>query len=196
MPSTSKRSTAESSPPAGRLLWKQRAVVVTGPTHRRRIWLSRCGWYRVVHSRCLYGPRKGKQAIPDVFYAMKFVVTSGRSCWEVISQHRRRERAVLACEKDARKDRDESQVCDLCGKRPPAHFGVRTLLVSKAQLCGPCWKHLNRPPRSPRSSTRRPKSGGSRKCLASPNQLSLSFGPHGTLDTVSERPVQTDLESE
>lgn len=138
---------ATPSAPAGGLLWKQRAVVVTGPTHRRRIWESRCGWYRVVHSRCLYGPRRGKQAIPDVFYAMKLVVTSGRTCWEVISRHRQRGTAVRACEKDARKGRDPSQLCDRCGERPPAHFQVRTLFDPSAQFCEPCWKHFHRRPR-------------------------------------------------
>ncbi|NQU21668.1 MAG: hypothetical protein HQ567_10320 [Candidatus Nealsonbacteria bacterium] len=156
-------------------MWKKRATVVTGATHRRRTWQSRCGWYRVVHSRCLFGPRKGRQAIADVFYATKLVVVSGSTCWEVISQHRKRGPAVRSCEQDARKNRDTTQVCDRCGERPPTHFEVQTLFESNAQLCGPCWHQLRRHRRCHRVSAGGSRSGTRRRIASSPGQLSFSF---------------------
>lgn len=175
MDATSSNSSAEPPSSASGLVWKKRATIATGPTHRRRIWETRCGWYRVVHSRCLYGPRKGKEAIPDVFYAMKLVVLPGRTCWEKISEHRKRGPAAKACEKDARKGRDESQVCDRCGQRPPTHFGERSLLGGESQLCDLCWNHSRRRPRTRRTSTGEPKSATRRELPSSSNQLVFDF---------------------
>lgn len=168
-------SVAESSSAASCLSWKKRARVVAGATHRRRIWESRCSWYRVVHSRCLYGPRKGRQAIPDVFYAMKLVVVSGRICWETISQHRKRGPAARACEQDAKIDRDERQACDHCRERPPTHFAVQTLFESNTQLCRRCWTHFRRYRCSRRELPSRLHSGTGRKLPLSPGQLSFAF---------------------
>jgi len=66
---------------------------------RRRIWLSAGGLYRVVESRCRYGPRKGPQAIPVVFYAQ----VASRWGWEVISRHRGRGPAEAACQSHYRR---------------------------------------------------------------------------------------------
>jgi len=60
----------------------------------RRIWLSLCGLYRVVESRCRYGPRKGPQAIPIVWYAER----KNQWGWEIISHHRKRGPAEKACQ--------------------------------------------------------------------------------------------------
>jgi hypothetical protein len=169
-------STSESSSPVSGLQWKKRATVVIGSTHRRRIRESRCGWYRVVHSRCLYGPRKGRQAIPDVFYAMKLVVISRRICWKVISEHRKQGPALRACEKDAKKNRDATQICDHCGERPPTHFEVRTLFENNTQLCRQCWNHLHRDSRSRRVLPGRLRSGTRRRLPLSSDQLSFAFG--------------------
>ena len=168
-------ATAESSSTASGLAWKKRARVVVGATHRRRTWESRCGWYRIVHSRCLYGPRKGRQAIPDVWYATKLVVESGNACWEVISRHRQRGPAIGACEKDARKKRDETQVCDRCGERPPSHFEVRTLFSDNTQLCGRCWNLFRRRPRWRGIPAARHQCVARRKPPLSPDQMSFGF---------------------
>jgi len=66
-------------------------------TSRRRIWQSRCGRFRVVHSRCLFGRRTGRQTIHDVFYAE----VHDEFGWSVISKHRNRERAIRACQRFA-----------------------------------------------------------------------------------------------
>ena len=167
--------TAESSSTALGLAWKKRARVVVGATHRRRTWESRCGWYRIVHSRCLYGPRKGRQAIADVWYATKLVVESGSACWEVISRHRQRGPAARACEKDARARRDETQVCNRCGERPPSHFGVRSLFGGNLQLCKPCWNLFRRRPGLGRLPAARNKSVPGNIPPISPDQLSFAF---------------------
>ncbi len=177
MDPVSSSSVAESPSPARGLLWKKRATVVVGSTHRRRIWETRCGWYRVVHSRCLYGPRKGRQAISDVYYATKLVVVSERTCWEVISQHRERSPAVRACEKDAKNYRDETQVCGRCGERPPTHFQVWTLFGGSVQLCRQCWNHFRRRPCSRRVLPVRLESRTRRSIPLSPDQLSFAFSP-------------------
>jgi hypothetical protein len=171
----------ESSSSARGILWKERARLVLGPTHRRRIWDSRCGFYRVVHSRCLYGPRKGRQALPDVWYAMKLTVMSGRTSWEIISQHRRRGPAARACENNAKKDRHEALVCDRCGQRPAQRFGVRTLFGNNTQLCRRCWNHSCRRPRFGPSVAARQTFGARRRFRLSPAQLSLIFH-HETSD--------------
>ena len=194
MAPTSASSIAGCSSPAHGLQWKKRATIVVGSTHRRRIWESRCGWYRVVHSRCLYGPRKGRQAISDVYYATKLVVVSGRTCWEVISQHRERGPAVRACDKDAKKMRDETQVCDRCRERPPTHFQVRTLFGSNVQLCTRCWNHFRRRLRSRRVVSVRMKPGTRRSGPLSPEQLSFAFRGEA-LDSASALRVSEGLES-
>jgi len=84
-------------PPA--LKFKQRAEVVTDDVARRRIWQSRCGRYRVVHSQCVLGPRNGPDAVPDVWYAL--VRQAGQ--WRLISRHRRRGPAERACLKHFRR---------------------------------------------------------------------------------------------
>lgn len=175
MDPTSTRKNAGSSSSAHCLLWKRRAMVVVGPTHRRRIWESWCGWYRVVHSRCLYGPRKGRQAIPDVYYATKLVVVPGKTCWDVLSRHRARGPAIRACERDANKGRDETQVCDRCGERPPVHFQVQTLFDRSVQLCDPCWNHFRRRPRSRQIVSARWKSKPRRSGPVPAEQLSFAF---------------------
>ena len=168
-------TTGQSSSTASGLVWKKRATVSVSATHRRRTWESRCGWYRIVHSRCLFGPRKGRQAIADVWYATKLVVESGSACWEVISRHRQRGPAVRACEKDAQEKRDQTQVCERCGERPPSHFGVRTLFGGDTQFCEPCWDLFCRRPRSPSTPPVRSRSVPLRKHPALPNQMSFNF---------------------
>jgi hypothetical protein len=168
-------TTGESSATISGLAWKKRATVAVGATHRRRTWESWCGWYRIVHSRCLYGPRKGRQSIADVWYATKLAVESGNVCWEVISRHRQRGPAVRACEKDARQERDETQVCDRCGERPPSHFGVPSLFDGKMQLCEPCWDLFRQRPRSPSIPPVRSRSVPARKHPVLPDQMSFDF---------------------
>ena len=157
------------------VVWKKRATVVVGSTHRRRTWESHCGRYRVVHSRCLYGPRKGPQAMPDVWYAMKPIVVSGNVCWEVISQHRKRGPAVRACEKDAQKNQDTAILCDRCGERVAVQFGVRLLFDNDARLCSRCWKHFCRYPRPLSVRAGRQNFAGPRSPSSSPDQLTFSF---------------------
>jgi ribosomal protein L32 len=168
-------ATDESCSAASGLAWRKRATVVVGATHRRRTWESRCGWYRIVHSCCLYGPRKGRQAIPDAWYATKLVVESGGVCWEVISRHRQRGPAVRACEKDVLKKRDKTQVCNRCGERPPSHFGVRTLFGGNTRLCERCWNLYRRRPRSRGIPSARHRSLAGRKLPLSPDQMSFAF---------------------
>jgi hypothetical protein len=70
--------------------WKARPRTEVTEVARRRIWESRCGQYRVVNSRSLYG-------LPDVFYAMRRM---GPSSWAIIRRHRKRRPAFLSCERD------------------------------------------------------------------------------------------------
>ena len=165
----------ESSTPVSDLVWKKRATVVIEPTHRRRLWESWCGRYRVVHSRCLYGPRKGKQAIPDVWYATKLVVVSDNTCWEVISRHRQRGPAVRACEKDAKDASKGVPLCDRCGRRVATHLGIRTLFDRESKLCGGCCKHFRRYSRPAHLRVSRQDSPTRRRCPVSPDQLSFAF---------------------
>ena len=172
---SSSRSDPSSPSSASALTWQKRARVVVGPTHRRRIWESRCGRYRVVHSRCLYGPRKGPQAIPDTWYAVKLVVVSGNVCWEVVSRHRKRGPAVRSCERDAKNVSGGAQVCDRCGLRVATHFGIRTLFDDEAGLCDRCWTHFCRYSRPSQMRAPRQASGTRRKPRPSPDQLAFAF---------------------
>ena len=74
-------------------------------TSSRRIWVSSCGRFRVVHSHCLFGPRTGRQAVPDVFHAE----VRDDFGWSIISKHRERDRAVGACRRHARRERGKSR---------------------------------------------------------------------------------------
>jgi hypothetical protein len=62
----------------------------------RRIWESRCGRYRVVHSHCPYGTE-----MADRWYAM--VYDFADAMWDRLSTHRKREPAFKACESHAGK---------------------------------------------------------------------------------------------
>ncbi len=177
----SSRSDPSSPSSVPDLAWEKRARVVVGPTHRRRIWESRCGRYRVVHSRCLYGPRKGPQAIPDTWYAMKLVVVSGNVCWEVVSRHRQRGPAVRSCERDAKNVSGGARFCDRCGLRVATHFGIRTLFDDEAGLCDRCWTHFCRYSRPSRTRMPGQASGTRRKPRPSPDQLAFAFS-HDTSD--------------
>ena len=65
-------------------------------TSARRIWLSRCGRYRVARLESHY-------KLPTVYYAMRFdwPPKFKRGFWTTISRHRKRSTA-LCCEADAR----------------------------------------------------------------------------------------------
>ena len=80
------------------LRFKKRAKIVTGDVSRRRTWETWCRRYRVVHSRCLFGPRHGPQSVPDVYYAL----VCERHQWHILSRHRRRDPAMRACQTHAR----------------------------------------------------------------------------------------------
>jgi len=81
--------------------FKKRAKKETTPAAERRIWESWCGNYRVVFSRCRFGPRKGRAAIRDEYRAEVRQQIDGRWCWAVISRHKKRERALEACKRNA-----------------------------------------------------------------------------------------------
>lgn len=57
-------------------------------TDRRRIWTSRCGQYRLVENRSLFG-------LPTVWHAQVRVQESWGWCWDLLGRHRTR----LAAEK-------------------------------------------------------------------------------------------------
>lgn len=80
-----------------RLVFPKRCRREITDTSRRRIWLAAGGLFRVVHSRCLFGPRRGWQAIPDVYRA-EFRRGPG---WDVISKHRTQAAAERACRRVA-----------------------------------------------------------------------------------------------
>jgi len=72
-----------------------RARVEQNAAARRRIWRSRDNRYRVVESKSLYG-------LPTTYYAMVYVGLDACQ-WDVISKHRKKARAVRACEQHAAK---------------------------------------------------------------------------------------------
>lgn len=69
-------------------------------TSKRRIWLTKCGRYRVVKSMSKYG-------LPTIYYAMEYRDTPESNNfagwgWDIISKHRAKSAAFVACEKQAR----------------------------------------------------------------------------------------------
>lgn len=81
---------------AAPLRWKK-PTSEDADTSQRKIWLSRCGRYRVVRCESNYG-------LPTVFYAMRFdwPPKFKRGLWTTISRHRKRSTALRACEADAK----------------------------------------------------------------------------------------------
>ena len=79
-------------------------VETTKYDFRHRVWRSRCGRYKIVHSVCLLGPREGPEALPPVWYAMKARpgCVDGK-CFDIVSKHRVRNAAVRACEVDSKR---------------------------------------------------------------------------------------------
>lgn len=55
-------------------------------TDRRRIWTSRCGQYRIVENRSLFG-------LPTVWHAQVRVQESWGWCWDLLGRHRTRKAA-------------------------------------------------------------------------------------------------------
>jgi len=81
------------------LTWPRRARVEIRAEHRRRIWQSRCGRFRVVESRCLLG---GEHTYAVRYYALRLeILADGRPFWEKLSDHRKRACAFAACEKES-----------------------------------------------------------------------------------------------
>jgi len=90
------------SPPS--LTWKCPRTETTAVA-RRRIWESRCGRFRVVRSRYLYG------RLPDVWYACILDQSNGRTFWAILSKHRRRKPAFAACQRACRRGSTTSVCC-------------------------------------------------------------------------------------
>ena len=66
---------------------------------RRRTWNSRCGRFRVVHSRIRFGVRLPRpKRLPDVYYAQCRVGAT----WQNISKHRKLGPAQASCAAQAR----------------------------------------------------------------------------------------------
>lgn len=66
-----------------------------------RIWEAAGGRYRVVCSRCRFGPRKGRQAIAEVWRAEELIEFGTARMWTIISRHRRDGPAFRACQNAA-----------------------------------------------------------------------------------------------
>lgn len=82
-----------------------RARIERTEIYRRRIWISRCGAYRVSEfQRLLEGGRK-------VFYAERYC---GGGCWDVLSRHRKRHAALQSCRRQNRSEQRERSV-SVCG---------------------------------------------------------------------------------
>jgi len=80
------------------LIWPRRARVDVHNDHRRRIWQSRCGRFRVVESRCLLGAN----TYAVHYYALRLeILPDGRPFWAKLSDHRKKARAFAACENEA-----------------------------------------------------------------------------------------------
>jgi len=82
------------------ITWPRRAKRETRNSHRRRIWRSRCGRYRVVYSRCLLG----SDTYAGRYYAQRLeILPAGRDLWETLSTHWKRGPAMEACRRDLRR---------------------------------------------------------------------------------------------
>jgi hypothetical protein len=77
------------------LVWKQRCRKDETAVADRKIWGTKCGKYRVVHSHIRYGE------LPDKWYAQE--LDNNGHTWEIISKHEKKDTAVKACEKRHRK---------------------------------------------------------------------------------------------
>ncbi len=79
------------------LEWKKRCKIKDTEISRHRIWETRCGTYKVVHSHITLGNGE----LPDKYYAIKIETKEdGRKSETIIGSHRKKNPAVLTCEKD------------------------------------------------------------------------------------------------
>lgn len=81
--------------------WKTRCKKDQTVCADRKTWESRCGLYKVVFSQIRFGRDLGPKSIPDVYYAMSRKTTEG--IFDIISKHRKKNPAIQACEKLAKK---------------------------------------------------------------------------------------------
>ena len=78
------------------LVWKQRCRKDKTIVADRKIWGTKCGKYRVTFSHIRYGETaSAKQKLSDKWYAEEL----NNNCWEIISEHKKKEPAQRACEK-------------------------------------------------------------------------------------------------
>ncbi len=73
-------------------------------TDRRRIWTSRCGQYRIVENRSLFG-------LPTVWHAQVRVQESWGWCWDLLGRHRTRKAAEKTIRKHARQMAKAAKKC-------------------------------------------------------------------------------------
>jgi hypothetical protein len=81
------------------LNWKKKCRNEQTIASDRKIWETLCEKYRVTLSHIRYGGG----VLPDRYYAEE----KTDRCWELISKHRKKETAMIACEKrDKEKQND------------------------------------------------------------------------------------------
>ena len=74
--------------------WTNRPRIETTIASRRRIWQSKDGHYRVVHSTPLFA------GLSQRWYACRF--DPADKMWDIISWHQKQKPAFAACERAAR----------------------------------------------------------------------------------------------
>jgi hypothetical protein len=79
------------------LEWKKRCVKDQTMAADRKIWETKCGRFRVIFSHIRYGGG----ALPDTYLAMRLehIENLPEPSWSIISRHKKREKAMEACEK-------------------------------------------------------------------------------------------------
>jgi len=94
--------------------WKKRCRKDQTEVSDRKIWETKCGKYRVSFSHIRYG----EGCIPDRFFAEEsYVGESDRLCWTVISQHRKKNPAIAACERRAKERKNAAAKLERMGKK-------------------------------------------------------------------------------
>jgi len=94
------------------LVWKQRCRKDQTAVADRKIWGSKCGKYRVTFSHIRYGENAEKKWA-DKWFAEEL----DNNCWEIISEHKKKETAQKACEKKHKQKEKDAAALERLEKR-------------------------------------------------------------------------------
>lgn len=113
------------------IYWKKRCKKRETEVSHHRIWETRCGNYKIVHSHIILGNNE----LPDKYHAIKVEIQNGNKFEIILSTHRKKNPAIKSCEKNHKLERSKMMKriisgaqtgADIAGLEVAKKFGFET----------------------------------------------------------------------